>query len=449
MRYKKYPEYKDSGVEWIGEIPENWEVIRLKNILICNDGGIWGEKFDDEGTVVLRSTEVGLDGSWKIVEPARRNIPPKDKKQYLLREGDLLVTKSSGSEQHIGKTAIVDKEVEKLKCVYSNFMQKLRVGGRFSPKLIYYFINSRLGKSQLQYLSTTTTGLGNISATTLNSLTLPVTSSLLEQESIATFLDYKTSQIDSLIADKQRLIELLEKKRSALITQAVTKGLDPNVPMKDSGIEWMGEIPEGWETIALNYACIINPNKSEVGAKSGLMVSFVPMENIIATGVLDYSLTRSMSDVYDGYTYFRNGDILLAKVTPCFENGNIAIARQLCNGIGFGTTELHVLRAHTGFSNRFIYYLLLTHRFKMEGIYSMYGAGGLKRIPTDFVKNFVFAYPDLHEQQSVADFLDRKTSQIDSLITDIQRSINLLEEYKQSLITVAVTGKIDVRKEVA
>src|SRR5699024_9718404 len=111
--------------------------------------------------------------------------------------------------------------------------------------------------------------------------------------------------------------------------ETVTKGLDPNVKMKDSGIEWIGEVPEHWEIRRLKYLCTLNPSKSEVNKDSSLEATFIPMENLKSTGEIDYALTRKVSDVYSGYTYFRNQDILMAKVTPCFENGNIAVANDL------------------------------------------------------------------------------------------------------------------------
>lgn len=173
------------------------------------------------------------------------------------------------------------------------------------------------------------------------------------------------------------------------------------------------------------------------------------MENIISSGVIDTSITKNISEVYSGYTYFREEDIIVAKVTPCFENGNISIAYGLSNGIGFGTTELHVLRSKDKFDNRFIFYVLQSNRFKLEGIASMYGVAGLKRIPTEFVQNFKFAVPAIEEQKEIANFIDKKIKEISQIKNEIVLQINKLKEYRQSLIFEAVTGKIDVRNVAA
>jgi type I restriction enzyme S subunit len=266
-----------------------------------------------------------------------------------------------------------------------------------------------------------------------------------EQNIIANFLDQKTAEIDGLIADKEKLIELLQEKRQAIITEAVTKGLNQNVKMKDSGIEWIGEIPEHWEVKRIKYLATVNPNKSEVRhLPSEQEVTFIPMEKIIATGKVDYSLTNTIENLINGYTYFRDGDIIMAKVTPCFENGNIAIVNGLLNGIGFGTTELHVLRCNNKCYNRFLFYYLQSDIFKSKGISEMYGVAGLKRIPTDFILNYKLGIPDYQEQEQIALYLDNITGKIDTLISDIQTQIDKLREYRQSIISEAATGKIKV-----
>src|SRR5579875_2858781 len=165
----------------------------------------------------------------------------------------------------------------------------------------------------------------------------------------------------------------------------------------DSGVESIGYIPEGWSVKRLKDVCVLNPSKSEAKLSEDTEVTFLPMENILSVGKVDTSLVKEYSEDAVGYTYFREGDIIVAKVTPCFENGNIALAKGLLNGIGFGTTELHVLRATAKCDSRYIFYLIQSNRFRLEGIASMYGVAGLKRIPADFVANFKFALPSVVE----------------------------------------------------
>jgi len=138
---------KDSGIEWLGEIPERWQISKMKYLISRNDGGIWGEEFDDNGTIVLRSTEISIDGTWNIQDPAMRRISDQEKSKSFLKEGDLLITKSSGSKLHIGKTALVTKKIEQLNCCFSNFMQRLRPKDEMLPKLLFYFLNSYIART--------------------------------------------------------------------------------------------------------------------------------------------------------------------------------------------------------------------------------------------------------------------------------------------------------------
>lgn len=171
------------------------------------------------------------------------------------------------------------------------------------------------------------------------------------------------------------------------------------------------------------------------------MVSFLPMEAIGETGGLDLGDERELGEIGSGYSFFADGDVLVAKITPCFENGKGAVARGLENGIGFGTTEVHVLRPRTNLDSRFLYYLTASHHFREAGTAVMYGAGGQKRIPDEFVLDFQHPVPSLPLQSTIADFLDRETARIDELIAQKERMIELLEEKRTALLESAVTPK--------
>ena len=174
-KYKPYPAYRPSGVEWLGEIPAHWETIRLKSVLARNDSGVWGdEPGNHEGTIILRSTEQTIDGGWAISDPAMRGLSPREKADALLAVGDLVVTKSSGSELHIGKTSLVTEDVAQLQACFSNFMQRLRCLPALEPKLTWYVLNSPVGRQQLIFNSSTTTGLANLNRTILGELVTPI-----------------------------------------------------------------------------------------------------------------------------------------------------------------------------------------------------------------------------------------------------------------------------------
>ncbi len=221
----------------------------------------------------------------------------------------------------------------------------------------------------------------------------------------------------------------------------------PRYPVyKDSGIEWIGEIPEHWKVIRLKSVSIFNPSKSEIKGYSGeTPVSFFPMESIGDDGKLEHLYFRPISEVINGYTYFKEGDVVVAKITPCFENGKGAIMEGMKSELGFGTTELIVIRPSPILTKPFLYFLTITGLFRNLGEGAMQGAAGQKRVPEEFVSNFKFGLPPLDEQIQISNYVKVITHKIDDLISKQQQMIELLKEHKTSLISKAVTGKIDVR----
>ena len=208
---------------------------------------------------------------------------------------------------------------------------------------------------------------------------------------------------------------------------------------KDSGIPWLGEVPAHWEVKRLRFTVNLNPVKSELDIPEDTLVSFIPMEAVNFDKNLTLTEERNLDEVYKGYTYFKNGDVVLAKITPCFENGKSAIAQNLTNGIAFGTTELHVLRSQNSINNHFLYYLIKSDSFMKIGESEMYGAGGQKRIPEEFIKNFFIGLPPYYEQTAIAHYLDTKPGEIDALIDKQQTLLEKLAEQRTAVITHAVT----------
>ncbi|HMN12883.1 MAG TPA: restriction endonuclease subunit S [Bellilinea sp.] len=204
--------------------------------------------------------------------------------------------------------------------------------------------------------------------------------------------------------------------------------------------QWFREIPTHWEMKRLKFVAQLNPSKSEITHLPGnIEVSFLPMEAIGDDGTLTLAESRSLDQVWQGYTYFRDQDVVVAKITPCFENGKGALCAGLVNGIGFGTTELYVLRSLPGTDAKFLFYLTVSEPFRNLGTATMYGAAGQKRVSDDFIRDFIIAFPPLPEQRTIAAFLDRETARIDRLIAAKERLITLLEEKRVALISHAVT----------
>ncbi|MBU3979299.1 restriction endonuclease subunit S [Patescibacteria group bacterium] len=439
-KYQTYPKYKPSGINWLGDIPEGWEVKYLKYLLDRNDGGVWGEDSDNEGTPVLRSTEIDIGGNWKLEEFATRKLNPQDKQKALLKEGDLLITKSSGSELHIGKTAIVNKEIEKLECCFSNFMQRLRPKEGVSSKLLFYFFNSYVAREQYNFFSQNTTGLANLSEGLFGQIFF-VKIPEVEQPTIVTFLDRETVRIDEVVAKKQKMMDLLKEKRQALITHAVTKGLDPKAKMKASGIDWLGDIPERWEVKRLKYIAKSNVSSLPENTAPDYLFKYLDIGNV-GTG---YILEEPIE------IYFENAPSRARRIVK--KNDTIiSTVRTYLKAIYHFENDPKDMIVSTGFAvievgeeinPKFFYYLSLSENFIDSIVSNSYGVS-YPAINESFLMTLPAWYPKIEEQKKIADFLDRETAKIDELMKKVETQIEKLKEYRQALISNVVTGKVMV-----
>lgn len=434
MNFPRYPKYKDSGVEWLGEVPEHWDLSRTKNLFSLKkrppehgDGIITAFR---DGEVTLRSNRRTDGFTNAIQEHGYQRIHPDD---LVIHAMDAFAGAIGVSDSYGKSTPVYSVCEAKYKTInphyYGRLMRHMALSG---------YINS-LSKG-IRERSTEFRWKEAANVT----LAYPT---LAEQTSIVSFLNRETGKIDALVDEQRRLIELLKEKRQAVISDAVTKGLDPDVAMKDSGVEWLGEVPEHWDVMRLRHAINLNPSKSETASLDpDTRVSFLPMEAVGVDGSLSLNQTRPISEVKSGYTYFRNGDVTVAKITPCFENGKGALMQGLETGIGFGTTELIVARPRPDrITSQFLSFLFRTAEFRRLGEGEMYGAGGQKRVPDSFVREFYTAIPPLNEQTTIVSFVDREIGKFDVLTVEADSVISLLQERRTALISAAVTGKIDVR----
>ena len=214
---------------------------------------------------------------------------------------------------------------------------------------------------------------------------------------------------------------------------------------KDSGVEWLAKVPTHWELKRLRRVIDLNPSKSEIAAvDKDSAVSFLPMEAVGDDGSLNLERTRAIRDVEAGYTYFQNGDVTFAKITPCFENGKGAVMRNLIQGVGFGTTELVVARPKPKLIlPEYLHQIFTSRDFRQLGESVMYGAGGQKRVPDDFVRELYVALPDIEEQAIICEFLKSETAKIDALVAEQEKLMALLKEKRQAVISRAVTKGLD------
>jgi type I restriction enzyme, S subunit len=448
MSFPKYLEYKDSGIQWWGVIPTHWVVSRLKWHLLANDGGVWGGDPDgNDDTIVLRSTEQTVDGRWQIEDPAYRKLSDTEKHNAQLLEGDLLLTKSSGSALHIGKTTLVDKHLSDMECCYSNFMQRLRPADSLLSKMCWYILNNYLAREQFGLLSNSTTGLANLNGSIIGEAIIPI-APIVEQSAIAAFLDRETAKIDALVAEQEKLTELLKEKRQAVISHTVTKGLDPNVPMKDSGVEWLGEGPKHWKVHKLGHKCLLQGGyafASETFCSDGIPV--VRMNNL-SRGSLNLEEAAYIPiDCTIDKVSLNEGDLIWGM------SGSIGDTGSLGNFARVGSDDLpcqlnqRVGRFFPKNSNLVIDFLewMIQAKYFYEQILLLVTGTAQFNVSSKQVESCIVTLPPKDEQCEITLYLNAEVKRLDSLQTEAKHAITLLKERRSALISAAVTGKIDVR----
>lgn len=439
-KYKAYPEYKTTGLGWLTEIPDHWEVKKLKYLGQAIIGLTYSpdDVVDEgEGTLVLRSSNV-QNGKLEFLDNVyvRKLIPLHLK----VKEGDILICARNGSRALIGKNAKITKDAEGM--TFGAFMSIFR--SKYNNYLSHVFASALFEYQSSSFLTAT---INQLTTSNLNSFEIPLPPQT-EQDRIVNFLDHETTKIDNLIEKQQQLIDLLKEKRQAVISHAVTKGLNPDVPMKDSGVEWLGDIPSHWLCTKIKHIALLTPKKSSVNFKNNDECTFIPMEKLKRNSLVTDE-SKLIRDVISGYTYFEDDDLLLAKVTPCFENKNIAVARGLVNSIGFGSTEIYVLRPTEKIRVNYLLYRLQEDNFIRAATAAMIGAGGLKRVPSDFLLNYPIAIPPKPEMDAIVAYLNAQEVHYDLMEKNATQAVQLLQERRTALISAAVTGKIDVRDWVA
>jgi type I restriction enzyme, S subunit len=439
MQMKPYPKYKDSGIEWIGEIPDGWEVHKLKHLGDAMIGIIYSptEIVQDSGVLVLRASNIqNYKLSLKNCVYVDKEIPNKLK----IKKGDILICSRSGSRDLVGKSILINESLKG--STFGTFMTVFRTR---SYRFISKYFNSHVFLSQSSLFLTTT--INQLTLGTLNNfyVILPPSD---EQTYIASYLDSKTVEIDDLIAKSKKLIELEKEKRVALINHAVTKGLDSNVKLKDSGVEWIGKISDGYDVVPLTkFLTNIADYRGKTPEKTGEGVFLVTGKNI-KNGNIHYNLSQEyvQKEDYDKIMQRgkpKKGDLLFTTEAPLGEVANvdnpyIALAQRI---IKMRTRE-KVL------DNYFLKYYIMTKTFQgfLQSLATGSTALGIKANKLCYLKLIL---PPKPEQTQIVNYLDKHTANIDKTIQKINKNIELLEEYKQSLIHHVVTGKVDVREVAA
>lgn len=409
---------KSSNTEWLGDIPAEWDVAQIGNYYELRN-----EKVSDYDFEPLSVTMKGI-----VPQLATAAKSDDHSNRKLVKKGDFVINSRSDRRGSCGISPL-DGSVSLINTV-------MEPRGKMNPQ--YYnwlFHTEQFADEFYKWGHGIVDDLWTTRWQEMKKI-LIVAPSPDEQQIIADYLDKTCAKIDEIIAEAKASIDEYKELKQSVIDKVVLHGLC-NGMMKDSGNDLIGKIPLSWEMCKLKYVADFNPSITIV-YDAQREVGYVPM-NCVKNGYMN-PLSARLSDMSTGLTGFQDGDIIMAKVTPCFENGNIAIAENLEQGVAFGSSELFVIRTHS-INRRFMLYYLQNSVFKDQCISTMTGTGGLKRVSGYFANNAYITYPPENEQQVIADYLDNKVVELDSLINEKESLINDLEAYKKSLIYEVVTGK--------
>jgi type I restriction enzyme, S subunit len=440
MSFSRYPSYKYAGVEWLGQVPNHWDVCALSYRYDVKLGKMLDEKriSGDYLFPYLRNVDVQW-GRISTSDLPQMDFAGDELVRYSLRPGDLLVCE--GGE--VGRAAVWEGQLAQ--CCYQKALHRLRPydGAHDIPKYLFYLLRAASstglfaesgGKSTIAHLTAEAFRRYRFSFPPAH-----------EQQAIATFLDRETAKIDMLITEQTRLIELLKEKRQAIISHAVTKGLDPNAPMKNSGVEWLGEVPAHWEVKRLKHL---------VDSKAGPFGSSLTKDQYVGSGYRVYGQEQvipgdfSIGDYYVSEEKFAElaqyevqpGDVLVSCVGTF---GKIAVVPD---NIEPGVINPRLIRLRIMWPLIPKYLAAVLRSGPVYEQFSLLSRGGtMDVINIETLSSILVVIPPVDEQDEILTGLAQVTGNIDALINQSKRAVALLNERRSALISAAVTGKIDVR----
>jgi type I restriction enzyme S subunit len=448
-KFSAYPEYKESGSKWLDQIPANWKAISLKHVLSMpiTDGPHSTPTFIDEGVPFVSAEAVS--GGYINFNKIRGFISEADdeffSQKYRPQRNDVYMVKSGATT---GITAIV--ETDQHFNIWSP-LAVMRCKNTYNPYFLLNYLRSDPFQKSVQ-LSWTFGTQQNIGMGILENLTV-CCPPFDEQQKIANFLGHETAKIDTLIEKQQQLIALLKEKRQSVISHAVTKGLNANATMRDSGVEWLGEVPEHWNEVSrIKYISSLKGRQGWQGLKAEEYLEEGP--HVVSSAHFTNhqiqwdACPRVSPDRYerDNNIQLSEGDLLLMKDGAAM--GKLAYVDEL-PGRACLNSHLLLFRPKNQnevmvYSPRFMYYFMQTEFFQSH--IKIYGTGvTFLGISQQAIGNYRLAFPPLSEQQEITEFLERETDKLDKLARKQLSMMFLLQERRTALISAAVTGKIDVR----
>ncbi|MBN2743973.1 MAG: restriction endonuclease subunit S [Marinilabiliaceae bacterium] len=440
----KYDKYKDSGIEWIGDIPEHWEVKRLKYIGYLY-GGLAGKSSNHFNQISHPNNKPFIPFTNIcnniVIDPNQMQyvVIEDGEKQNTVQEGDLFFMMSSENFDDVGKSSIL------LHDLGETYLNSFCKGFRFTndsyhPSFINYLLLSKPFRSLVLTEANGYTRI-NLKIDKINDIPVIYPINIDEQSAIASFLDRKTSEIDRIIANKQKLIALYEEEKQAIINQAVTKGLNPNMKLKDSGVEWLGQIPEHWEVKKLKL--LSNKIGDGIHTTPNYLLNtelyFINGINLNngAISILDNTMSVPIEE-YEKYKIeLKNGSILISL------NGTIG-KLAIYNGekVIFGKSAAFI-ELKDSILNNFIYFILKS-QYINNYFEDSFSGTTIKNLSLYTLRNTPIPFLSYEEQQSIASHIEKECTRLDTIISKFNNQIALLQEYRTTLISEVVTGKIKV-----
>lgn len=436
-KHKPYPAYKPSGVEWLGDIPAHWAAKRLKHL--CTRSALYGvnesaASYSSEGVRFLRTTDISDDGELTTDNAVFLERSLVD--EYLLQDGDLLISRSGT----LGRSFVYNSKLHG-ECSYAGYLVRYVPAQSLVPRFAFYFTKTSHFQQWLSLVVISST-IGNINGQKYANMHLPVPP-VPEQRAIAAFLDRETTRLDALIAKKQRLIELLQEKRTALISQAVTKGLDPNVAMKDSGVEWLGKIPAHWKVSklkrlvpAITVGIVVTPAKYYVDSGVPCPRSLNISSGKITENGMVY-ISPESNELHKKSKIFAD-DVVIVRTG---QTGTAAIVTAEYDGAN--CIDLLIVRRSMQLVSKWLYYFFNSPAASRQ--IEAYSVGAIQsHYNTSTVAELVVPKLSTDEQAKIVAYLDGATTKIDDLVGKVNDAIQRLREYRTALIAAVVTGKMEV-----
>ena len=440
MKYSRYEHYVNPSSEWFGEVPQTWSFERLYNVAQIKTSNVDKKSIKGQKTIFL-CNYVDVYYNEKITSETEFMVATASEDEiskFQLQKGDVVITKDSESPFDIGIPAIIDEKINNLICGYHLSIIRPNIDLIYGP-FLFYALSAKLSSYQFNITANGVTRFG-LSINNIKNLKLTFPE-VQKQKIICGFLDQKTSQIDILIEKKKVLIEKLNEKRIALITSAVTKGLDDSFSMKDSGLDWLGKIPEHWEVRRIKFLGDIRYGLSEPPKYIDEGLPFIRATDIYRGTIIEENIKKvSPDDVpWDRKPGLREGEIIIVR-SGAYTGDSAIVPKGLEGSIAGYDMVLSVIEHFS----KFVSYALLS-RYLLEGqMYLSRMRAAQPHLNAEDLGNFVILLPPIEEQKMITDFIDKQLTFIDKLKNKVEAAIGKLEEYKTAIISAAVTGKIKV-----